>query len=318
MIQLTIFKNLYDNKTEKGMTLKSFDDFENLLISLSSEKKKSKKDSNLISPACYLEGTDKRRNDNVTYWGGWGAMDVDDHDFDPNNLEEQLKDRYGKYRYVVYSTASSTLEKPKFRLIFALTENVLVNDIKPFWYALNQKIEKIGDEQTKDLSRMYYIPAQYEGANNFIFSNQGDYLDPKTLIKEFPYPFDVVDPKKGFVDRLPESIKERVYEYKKNTLTKKDDVVWSSYRNCPFVNQKLIENYRNISGVDNSGRYAMIYKIIVSIALSAIKNQYAIDSYQIIDLIRELDAETGNRYKKRKLEVEVDRALEYAYKNIGN
>ena len=37
-------------------------------------------------------------------------------------------------------------------------------------------IGKIGDEQTKDKSRMYYIPGNYENANNFIFSGKGKQL----------------------------------------------------------------------------------------------------------------------------------------------
>ena len=40
-----------------------------------------------------------------------------------------------------------------------------------FWYALNKELGDIGDPQTKDLSRMYYVPGKYEGAYNFIFNN---------------------------------------------------------------------------------------------------------------------------------------------------
>ena len=42
MISLTIFKNIYDNKTHKRVDLKDFDAFEKVLYDLS---KKSRKDN---------------------------------------------------------------------------------------------------------------------------------------------------------------------------------------------------------------------------------------------------------------------------------
>jgi hypothetical protein len=54
---------------------------------------------------------------------------------------------------------------------------------------------------------------------------------------------------------------------------------------------------------------------MVSTAMSAIKRQYPISSYEIEQLVRELDNETTRRYEKRPLNVEADRAIEYAYKN---
>lgn len=316
MTEFTIFRNLYDNKTKKKISLESFDHFESLLYKLSTEYKKSKKDSSLISPACYKEGTNRRCNDNVSHWSTWAAMDVDKHDFDSENLEQQLKVRYGEYRYVVYSTASSMKEYPKFRIVFPLTEIVPADKIKHFWFALNQKLGNIGDPQTKDLSRMYYIPATYEGANNFIFSNKpGKIINPSELMSE--YSFAKLEKKAGktFLDRLPDALKDQVIEHRKTLMAKSSSIKWTSYRDCPFVNQRLVNSYKSIAHTDNSGRYAMIYKIMVSIAGSAIKSGYAITPHEIVQLINELDMETGGRYKKRPLEMEADRALEYAYRN---
>ena len=54
---------------------------------------------------------------------------------------------------------------------------------------------------------------------------------------------------------------------------------------------------------------------MVAVASKALQNKYPITSKEIADLCRELDAETGNWYANRPLEIEADRALEYAYKN---
>ena len=50
-------------------------------------------------------------------------------------------------------------------------------------------------------------------------------------------------------------------------------------------------------------------------ASNALKSNYPITSNEIATLARELDRETGNWYASRPIEVEADRALEWAYKN---
>ena len=311
-VSLTLFKSVYDNKTHRTMDFSSFDEFENLLYKLAEKKVRSKKDAQLISPAKYTGGT-TRANKNVLSWAGWAAVDVDDHEFE-GNLKSELYDRFGKYRYVCYSTASSTSDLPKFRIVFPLDVHVESSSIKHFWHSLNTEIGRLGDTQTKDLSRMYYIPANYAGAYNFIFSNHdGDAINPFTLMNKYPY-----EEKKNshnFIDRLPENIQKQIIEYKRSQL-ENNNVIWSGYRDCPFVNKRLVQEYVSISSIDGSGRYAMIYKIMSSIAINAIKNKYPITAFEIESLIRELDADTSKIYENRNLNMEADRAIEYAYKAV--
>ena len=78
MVSLTIFDSIYDNKTEKRMDYNSFDEFESILYKLAeSDKYPKKTDAPLISPAIYKTET-TRANSNVTGWGGFGIIDVDD------------------------------------------------------------------------------------------------------------------------------------------------------------------------------------------------------------------------------------------------
>ena len=170
MINITIFKNRYDNKTHRRLDLKSFDELEQLLYGLSLKSLKGKEDAYLISPATYVEdGT--RRNDNVLHWSHWCAVDVDDLHIE-SDIQEYINDMFPTWRFICYSTASSTIEQPKFRIVFALSRNILADEIVPFWHALQMAIGEIGDEQTKDKSRMYYIPGNYKDANNFIFEGK--------------------------------------------------------------------------------------------------------------------------------------------------
>lgn len=320
-ISLTIFKNLYDTATDKVMELGSFDDLEDLLYQLSTVERNGKKDSYLISPACYADGTNRRANENVTHWSAWAAMDIDNHDFESEDLHDELFRNYGHFRFVCYSTAGSLGTAPKFRLVFPLTRPVRGENIRHFWYALNAELGDIGDPQTKDLSRMYYIPASYAGAHNFIFSNWGGGdIDPDALTAKHP-----VDPSKiassgsggSFIDRLPKSMQDQILAHRRmNSPTAGANIRWTGYHDCPFINRSLLEEYKSIAHIDGTGRYAMVYRIMVSIAVSAVRANYPITVNEIVSLIRELDSDTSNRYHKRRLDVEADRAIEFAYRNM--
>lgn len=313
-ISLTLFDSVFDNKTHKRMDFSEWEKFESLLYNVSKEEgykpakgeKPKRKPSPLISPAIYKPNT-TRANDNVVAWAGWAAVDVDDHKFE-GNLKDELRNRFGKYYYVCYSTASSTSDLPKFRLVFPLTTQVEQQRIRHFWYALNAELGSIGDIQTKDLSRMYYVPAKYPGANNFIFTNTGDFIDPFDLMGKHEY---VEKSNVGMIDKLPPAIRDALLKERANRLTN-TDIQWTNYDNCPFVSTKMIDEYTKISG---TGWYHKMYQLMVSIASSAVRQNYPITSKEIAILCRQLDMATGNWYKSRPLEKEADRALEFVMRN---
>jgi hypothetical protein len=319
MYSLTVFKSIFDNKTDTRVDFETFEQFEKSLYHLSTLKGyKAKrgefnvKASPLISPAVYKPDT-TRANGNVIEWSGWAALDVDNHIFE-GDLKNELYSRFGNWDYICYSTASSTVAQPKFRLVFQLTRSVGASEIKHFWFALNTEFGCMGDTQTKDLSRMYYVPAQYPGANNFIFSNRGNPIDVDAILSKHKY--EEKTNSSNFFDRLPEELQKEVILHRQSKLNEtKKDMHWTSYKDCPFVNQNLISEYKRISKTDGSGRYSMVYKIMTSIACNAIKRKYPINEYEIAELVLQLDRDTANRYQKRPLNVEAGRAIEFAYKN---
>ena len=303
MVSLTIFDSIYDNKTNKRMDYTSFEEFEAILYKLSeSTKYPTKQDAPLLSPAIYQPDT-TRANDNVVGWGGFGILDIDDYEGDLKDIES----KYDKYRYVCYSTASSTVESPKFRLVFPLTSNVDKDDIKHFWFALNKEIGDIADAQTKDLSRMYYVPAKYKDSFNFIFSHDGEVMNPNDLMEKYPY----VKPNQTMFDRFPEAIQKALLERKRNEL-KNTNYTWTSYQDCPFVNKKQIDEYKGITG---TGWYSKMYQIMLTTAGNAMSKGYPITPKEIEYICRDLDTDTGGWYLKRDLEKEAARAIEFVFKN---
>ena len=301
MIKGTLFKSLYDVATDEAIDFNDFKEFEAVLYKLADIPRKDKTSAYLMSPASYISGT-TRKNDNVTSWGSWCAVDVDDYEGDINNYS------IGNHYYVCYSTASSTKESPKFRLVFPLTRPVEREEIKHFWFALNTELGEVGDIQTKDLSRMYYIPGKYANAFNFIFTREGDYIDPQVLMDKHEY---IEKGGNTFFDKLPKSMQEALINHTKNSLTN-TDVKWTSYRDCPFFPKNLEKEYRTISG---TGWYYKMYQIMVALAGNAIKSKYPITAKEIAWMCRELDMDTGNWYDKRPLDKEAERALDYVMRN---
>lgn len=315
---LTIFRSIFDNKTSKRMDFDSWEKMESLLYGLSGQpgykpkrgEKPTQEPSVLISPAIYRPGT-TRANANVTAWAGWAALDVDNYSRNAPDIQKVHADKY----FVCYSTAScraggiASAPELKFRLVFPLTKHVPVEKIRHFWYALNKECGAVGDEQTKDLSRMYYVPAIYPKAFNFIFTHKAAFMDPDALMAKHPYTERGVT----FLDRLPPEIQKSVMEYRKQGMTK-GNYQWTSYMDCPFVNKNLINLYKSIARIDGSGRYRMIFKIMTSTACNAVKKGYPISATELADIARQLDFDTAKIYQTRPLKVEADRAIEYAYR----
>ena len=317
MYQLTVFKSprwwdqqqrfVYDNKTHRRMDFETWELFTEFLRKLSERPLNGKQDAELISPAVFKPDS-TRKNDNVLAWAGWAAVDVDDIKIN-GALDEYLHNRFGDYDYICYSTASSTSDHPKFRLIFRLSGQVEQSRIKHFWYALNSELEDIGDAQTKDLARMYYIPASYVSANNFFFVNRGVPIDVDYLLARWPY--DDKRDAKSFLERLPPAFREQVVQYRKDSLNN-IDYNWTGYHDCPFWPKSLATEYISIS---STGWYRQMYRIMIAIAGKAVEKGYPITASQIVQLCREFDIDTGNWYESRPMEVEANNALEYAYRN---
>jgi len=300
---LTIFDSIYDNKTTKRMDYTSFEEFERILYRLAeSSKYATKSEAPLISPATYLPNT-TRANDNVVAWGGFGIVDVDDFIGDIKDIEK----KYERFKYVCYSTASSSVDKPRFRLVFPLTRWIDKQEIKHFWFALNKEIGDIADAQTKDLSRMYYVPSQYKDSFNFIFSHDGEIMDPSDLMSQHSY----VEPNQGMFANFPPKIKEAIIADRKKRLTN-TNYTWTGYADCPFVNQSKVEEYKRTT---KGGWYYGMYQIMVSIAGNATSRGYPITAKEIEFIVRDLDSETGNWYLKRPIEKEAERALEFVFAN---
>ena len=314
---MTVFESLYDVKTERKIQKNSWNEFVKFLQDLSGLSY-TKKTAPLISPAVYKDGT-TRSNKNVSAWAGWAALDIDAHPFDNiGAVKWWMNEFHSEKTYLCYSTASSSQVKPKFRLVFPLTE--WIDDsrkIQRFWMALNKEFAEIADQQTKDQSRMYFIPAQYtESDNNFFWSVKKNAINPDALIRKHNMESLQINSGPSFLDMLPEKMKEEIISYREQQLKSSGKkYTWTDYRDCPFVKEEPLRNYREIALTGQEGRYRSLYNLMVSIARAAIMREYAITAHEIKDLVLEIDADVDFFYKNRKILPECERAIAFVYTN---
>ena len=186
----------------------------------------------------------------------------------------------------------------------------MIHKIKAFWHAINALVLDVVDAQTKDLSRMYYVPAKYPDAYNFIFKNEGKHINPFDLMAKYPYV--EATRKKNFLKTLPDAIQREVISYRRNQM--ENMVTWTGYKDCSFFPKKLAQEYTGMAHIDGSGRYQKMYQIMVAIAGNASEAGYPITAEEIVDLCREFDIANTNLYEKRPMLKEAQNALEYAIK----
>jgi hypothetical protein len=83
--------------------------------------------------------------------------------------------------FLMYSTHSHTATKSKYRVLGPLLEPVAGKDWPGVWRAIIDRYAPGGDEQCKDVRRLYYWPSCPEGVEPVLFSEPGEPLDVVTL-----------------------------------------------------------------------------------------------------------------------------------------
>lgn len=252
----------------------------------------------LVSPAIYGDET-KRLNDNVIGWD-FIMLDIDDG-IDSLDL---VKEHFKAFNYIIYSTANCTKEKLKIRVCVPLHKNAPKDKLHGLWWALNEWCSGILDAQTKDRSRMHYIPAKYtnkgEEYTHMFDVNVGIDLNWEQLTKRYVAPlekdkFKVVNPLRD--------LKRKVYlGAKASPSTNIQD------RNCPFVYQQMIDEYRLTPA---GGHHGAIYKFMVKMCYNAKKIDYPISTDELADMAKQVDDIDGGFYDEKKLLGNAVDALNY-------
>lgn len=253
----------------------------------------------LISGAIYANDGDKRSNDNVI---GWDILilDIDD----TSKSLEFIMEKYKPFNYIMYSSASCTKDKLKLRVIIPLNNTAPKDKLVQLWYAAQIHSDGLVDEQTKDCSRMQYIPARYTNKGkdyrHFFHINEGMDLPWEKLIEKYPSP----PPEERFKKNNPlRNLKRKIF-MDNNSLPEFN----IQHPDCPFVYDKMIQDYMLTPA---GGHHAAIYKFMVSCCYNAQKINYPITVDELADLGKQMDDVDGGFYDEKKMLGNAVDAMEY-------
>lgn len=101
-----------------------------------------------------------RRIEDIIGFGAWIGGDLDDGHWSLSDIRCQLHTRA-----IVYTTASSTRDDPRWRLLIGLDREYTVAEYPRLWRWNANKFHL--DERTKDCSRISYMPAQWSDESVF-------------------------------------------------------------------------------------------------------------------------------------------------------
>ncbi|AGG58204.1 hypothetical protein VPDG_00043 [Vibrio phage henriette 12B8] len=257
------------------------------------------KSSGLISPAIYAEDGVGRSNDNVVGWD-MVCMDIDDGVKDIN----QVLNHFKQFKYIVYSSPNCTKHKLKLRVCIPLDKRAGKNVLKQIWFAMNEWCGGIIDQQTKDYSRLFYLPARYRnrGAEytHFFLENDGITLDWETLISRYPSPpekdlFKIKDPLLG--------LKRKIFQNAKGIPSMN-----ITDPNCPFVKSWMREKY---ALTPLGSHHRAIYIFMLQCCHNAEAIEYPLSHEELVDMGRQLDDLDGGYYDDKKLQDSAKDALEF-------
>src|SRR4051812_8172644 len=129
------------------------------------------KDGRAWSPVTYRPGT-TRGKENVEQVHAL-VLDIDHNEL-PVHLLNGLE-------YVAHTTFSHSLDDPRWRVVLPLTRAVEGEDWPSFWLRANAYFGGCVDPQTKDRSRIFFLPSCMPGALHESKQQHGLLLDPASL-----------------------------------------------------------------------------------------------------------------------------------------
>ena len=134
-----------------------------------------------LYPTVYAEGAFRKNKENVIGYGAWTAVDID-HVMTFDELHEFYK--ANNLDGCIFTTTSHSKEDPRVRGVLLLNREIELSEFDEFWYALNQFFGQKLDPQTKNVNRIYYVPAKWN--EHALYERViGKELDVDELINKF-------------------------------------------------------------------------------------------------------------------------------------
>ena len=287
----------------------SWEDIVEFLYDCSIEPIKNKHDAFLFSPVRF-----KYNYRLIANFINCGAVVIDiDNGLTIQAARQLLTDI--RIESLLYTTASHSPDKEKFRVVIPLLNFVGADEYPLFWRIINLLFGNSVDPQTKDLTRMFFVPGKYVGVQNEFHHFEGGILSSKDWIDAGKDLIASDDERKAQLKAQKINIRRTCHRGEntsnpvnlvKRRMTRKH-FSWRGLFDCPFVKQHYIDEYRALS----EGWYHGLYIFMCKVAGNAEARGYPIDVSELAELAEALDQFDGRWYARRPLAREAQNAIDY-------
>ena len=248
-----------------------------------------------LYPTVYADDAFRKSKDNVIGYGSWTAVDID-HVMTFDALKAFFLEHH--LDGCLYTTTSHSMEDPRVRGVFLLNREIELSEFDEFWYALNEFFGKTLDPQTKNINRIYYVPAKWN--DDALFERViGKELDVDALLCKFPYPYkDIVI--------SSEIVKSKIDHIRSNL--KPTGSSWSADN---AITEAMTSRFLS------SREGGRLFKLEVAIAKRALWMRYPITASEVESIALSYDKITTGKRRQNTLQ-EAQHALSIAEQSYAS
>lgn len=142
----------------------------------------NKHDHFWVAPMMPRAGVASRKIDDVAAMGGWFALDLDLLSCPLDTIRFRL---YGT-AFVGYTTANSRCDAQRWRVFVLLSRVYTVAEHARLWRWFSHKFSGFIDTKCGNPNRIFYLPAQWEDADNVWHCQYGRPIDVDSILAMVP------------------------------------------------------------------------------------------------------------------------------------
>jgi hypothetical protein len=118
-----------------------------------------------VAPFILAPGASQRRIEDIDHMGNWFGLDIDQGNLSLSDIRLKVRD----LPLIVHTTASSHADDQRWRVLIGLDRSYSVPEHARLWRWFSSKFGDLIDPQTKNCNRIYYLPADWAGADNVLY-----------------------------------------------------------------------------------------------------------------------------------------------------
>jgi hypothetical protein len=134
-----------------------------------------------VSPMLLGDSAERRLQANIDRLAAFAAGDLDAQGWTLNKLNERLDG----FAHLFYTTTSSRPWHQRWRIMVQLDREISVQEHGAVWNFLNELFDEQLDQKTRNVNRIYYVPAKWIGADNVFTPFVGQPICVDTILEYY-------------------------------------------------------------------------------------------------------------------------------------